>query len=231
MRLGLIADIHGNSPALEVVLPALFTEVEHVLFLGDLCGYYPFVEECVALWDTDRITGIRGNHDQVLLDCVHQRTAPGAAYQARYGSALERSLQQLSSSSLALLESLPVTRTLTLGGSTLALYHGTPWDPLEGRLYPDSTEWDRVAQVPADIILLGQTHYPFIKWHQGQLIVNPGSVGQPRDRGGEACFAVLDVPSGRVEQRRVPFSPVRLLQDARQHDPELSYLVEVLTRR
>jgi putative phosphoesterase len=231
MKLGLISDIHGNSPALGAVLPALLREADQVLFLGDLFGYYPFVEECVAMWDAARIVGVRGNHDQVLLDCVRSKRAPSAGYQARYGSALERSLRELSPAALALVESLPVTRTLDLEGRRLALYHGAPWDPLEGRLYPDSAEWDRVAETPADIILLGQTHHPFEKRHRGKLIINPGSVGQSRDRGGDACSAVLDLPSGEVQLRRSPFDSRRLLEDARAHDPELPYLVEVLTRR
>ena len=230
MKIGVMSDIHGNSPALEAVLPMLFDEVKQVLFLGDLCGYYPFVEECVALWDEDRIIGVRGNHDQLLLNCVRDRTSPPPTYQARCGSALMRNLQRLSPSTVSLLQSLPVSRTLTINGTQLALYHGTPWDPLEGRLYPDDDNWHWVAETPGDIILLGQTHYPFHRRYQDKLIVNPGSVGQPRDRGGEACYAVVDLATGTVQHRRVLFNPQRLIDDARQHDAGVPYLIEVLKR-
>lgn len=126
MRIGIISDIHGNSPALKAVLAELLDEVDQILFLGDLCGYYPFVDECVSLWDEDRIVGVRGNHDQVLLDCLQSGAQPSTDYQARYGSALMRALQKLSSSSVSLLQSLPLSRTLTLNGVVFALYHGTP---------------------------------------------------------------------------------------------------------
>lgn len=230
MKIGLMSDIHGNSPAFEVVLPVLLNETAQVLFLGDLCGYYPFVEECVALWDHDRIVGVRGNHDQILLDCLQSHASPPSAYQASYGSALTRTLQRLSPSSVSLLQSLPVSRTLHIEGRVLALYHGTPWDPLNGRLYPDDDRLEQCASIPADIILLGHTHYPFTKRSQDKLIINPGSVGQPRNLGGGACVAIVDLATEVVEHRCVPFNPQRLIDDARQHDPGLPYLVEVLTR-
>jgi len=230
MRIGLISDIHGNSLALEAVLTALSDEVDHIMFLGDLCGYYPFVEECVALWDENPIIGIRGNHDQTFLDCLQNRTQPSTDYQASYGSALKRTLQNLSSSSASLLQSLPLSHTLTLNEVVLTLYHGAPWDPLNGRVYPNCDDWDRFSDLPGDVILLGHTHYPLIKQHRHKLIINPGSVGQPRDRSDGACFAILDLASGMVQHRRVPFDPRPLIEDARQYDPGLTYLGEVLSR-
>lgn len=231
MRIGLISDIHGNSLALEAVLNALSYEVEQILFLGDLCGYYPFVEECASLWNEDRMVGVRGNHDQVLLSCLQYGMQPSIEYQERYGSALKRTLQNLSSSSMSLLQSLPLSRTLKLNGAVFALYHGAPWDPLEGRVYPDFDQWERFSEVPEDIILLGHTHYPLVNSYRGKIIVNPGSVGQPRDHAGKACFAILNVAAGEVQHRRVSFDARKLIEDAREYDPNLPYLEEVLTRR
>ncbi len=230
MRIGIIADIHGNSPALKLILPSLLNEADMIMFLGDLCGYYPFVEECVSLWNTERIIGIRGNHDEVLLRCIENQKEPGEEYEAKYGSALARSLRNLSEPSISLVQSLPISKTLIANGVKFALYHGSPWDPLDGRVYPDYGAWDRFNDVPADIILLGHTHYPFVKYHLDKLIVNPGSVGQPRDRASMASFAVLDVTMRMVEHRRVHFDAKRLIEDVRKHDPDKTYLVEVLTR-
>jgi len=229
VKIGLISDIHGNSPALESVLPALLNEVDQIIFLGDLCGYYPFVNECVSLWD-EGIIGIRGNHDDVLLRCVEKQEEPGIDYQMKYGSALTRTLRTLSESSLSLLQSLPVSRILELNGAKIALYHGAPWDALEGRVYPDYEEWERFSGVPGDVILLGQTHYPLIRRHRDKLIVNPGSVGQPRDQASRACFAILDLDRATVQQHRVPFDPRRLFEDATRYDPGIPYLVDVLVR-
>lgn len=98
-------------------------------------------------------------------------------------------------------------------------------------MYPDYANWDRFLDVHGDVILLGHTHYPLVKVYREKLIVNPGSVGQPRDQAGGACFATLDLPSGTVEHHRVPFNPSRLIEDAKMHDPDLPYLIEVLTCR
>lgn len=231
MRVGVISDVHGNDPALAVVLTALTDQVDMIIFLGDLCGYYPFVNECAAVLDTNGFVGVLGNHDRVLLGCLSTDSQPPEEYVRRYGSALGRSLRVLSRTSLSLLQSLPVSRKLSLAGVSVALFHGAPWDCLEGRVYPDYTEWDRFTHVEGDVILLGHTHYPLVKRHRGKLIVNPGSVGQARDWGGAACYAVLDVLTGHVEHRRVAFDPTRLVQDARVHDPQVPYLVDVLFRR
>ena len=230
MKLGIIADIHGNHVALEAVLTAVYQEAEHVAFLGDLCGYYPFVNECVALWDATRIIGVRGNHDQVLLDCLDRGVPPPPAYQARYGSALERSRQRLQPEAERLLRSWPPIRAVRLARRSLLLCHGAPWDPLEGRVYPDETDWTRFGTVDAEIILLGHTHYPLAKRAAGRLVINPGSVGQPRDRRPGASYAVLDLDTVAVAHRRVAYAPESLIDDAKRHDPDVPYLVEALTR-
>jgi putative phosphoesterase len=231
MKIGLISDIHGNSMALAGVLAILREEVDQILFLGDLCGYYPFVDECVSLWDENCVIGVRGNHDQVFLDCLQSGKQPNTEYEAQFGSALRRTLQNLSPSSVSFLQSLPLSRTVTQNGITIALYHGSPWNPLEGRVYPDYDNWGLFGDVPHEVILLGHTHYQVVKGYKDKLIINPGSVGQPRDHSGEACFAILDTTSGNVRRRRVPFDPRRLIGDAREHDPDFPYLVEVLIRR
>jgi putative phosphoesterase len=230
MRVGLIADVHGNSPALRSVLAALRGLVDSILFMGDLVGYYPFVNECAEGWDANQIIGILGNHDRILTDCLAQGREPEELYCARYGSALTRSLRHLSPKARALLASWPQQRSLKLEDASVAMFHGAPWMPLEGRVYPDFAEWELFEGCPEEVILLGHTHYPMIKkWH-GKVIINPGSVGQPRSRSGAAEYAVLDVAQRSVMFERVPYDVSRVVQDARRHDPQMSYLVEVLSR-
>jgi diadenosine tetraphosphatase ApaH/serine/threonine PP2A family protein phosphatase len=110
------------------------------------------------------------------------------------------------------------------------MFHGAPWMPLEGRVYPDFAEWERFGSCTEEIILLGHTHYPMVKEWRGKVIINPGSVGQPRSRSGAAEYAVLDVAKRSVVFERAPYDVSRVIQDARRHDPQMSYLVEVLSR-
>ncbi len=230
MKIGLIADVHGNSPALRSVFEALRGRVDSILFMGDLVGYYPFVNECAEDWDGGQIVGILGNHDRILTDCLVQGREPEESYRARYGSALTRSLTDLSPKARALLASWPQQRSLLLGGVSVVMFHGAPWMPLEGRVYPDFAEWERFEGCPDEIILLGHTHYPMSKKWNGKMIINPGSVGQPRSRSGAAEYAVLDLASRSVQFERVSYDATRVMQDARRHDPQLGYLVEVLSR-
>ncbi len=230
MKVGLISDIHGNSPAFQVVLAALRDRVDSILFMGDLVGYYAFVNECAENWDANQIIGILGNHDQTLIDCLAQGKEPNESYRARYGSALTRCMRTLSPQARELLASWPQHRSLTLDGVSVAMYHGAPWMPLQGRVYPDFAEWERFQACPEEVILLGHTHYPMVKECGGKVIINPGSVGQPRSRSGAAEYAILDVPKRSVQFERAPYDASRVIQDSRHHDPQMNYLVEVLTR-
>jgi len=229
MRIGIFSDVHGNAAALRPVLQELTSNSDVLLFLGDLGGYYGFVNECAELWPA-QVIGVRGNHDDVLLKALAEDKAPGPAYFSSYGSALWRSVQRLSPKARCLLEALPEQRTLSFDGLRVAMFHGSPWDPLDGRVYPDFAEWQRFEGVDADVVLLGHTHYPMAKECGHKLIVNPGSVGQARDRGGAACFAILDTGSRTAELKRIGFDCGEVIRDAKEHDPELPYLWEVFTR-
>ena len=228
MTLGVIADVHGNAPALQAVLAALRGRADQVLFLGDLAGYYPFVNQCADLWDGNRIEGVRGNHDQVLLDHLDTGRAPGEDYRARYGSAIERCARILSPQARSLIESWPVQKRLLLASVSIAMCHGAPWGPLQGRVYPDFCDWERFDGCNENVVLLGHTHYPLAKRWKGKWIVNPGSVGQPRDGRGGACYAVLDLGRDQVYLERASYDASAVIADALLHDGALPYLVEVL---
>jgi putative phosphoesterase len=231
MKLGVLSDIHGNDAALAVVLAEFQRQdVTQLLFLGDLVGYYPFAKECVAMLSNFSVISVRGNHDHIALNCLETGTRADDAYLHAYGSALNRALDQHDAATEAFLRALPLEQITTLEGRTLKLCHGSPWDVLEGRVYPDFKEWDRLDSQPADIVLLGHTHYPMLHQHGELTVLNPGSVGQPRQRSGVACAALLDVPALTASLLEIPYDPTALIADARIHDPDLPYLTQVLQR-
>lgn len=229
MRVGLLADLHGNADAFGAIRCDFPPDVNLFLFAGDLAGYYPFLDECLQLWRSLDIRGVRGNHDQVLIDSSAQGWVP-PEYEAQFGSGLRRGLESLDSASLELISALPIERTEIIDGRRVRILHGAPWDMLEGRVYPDFDEWERFGGVDADVLVLGHSHYPMTVRLGPLLVVNPGSAGQPRDRRPGACYAILDMTTGDIEHRRVPYDTSRLISDARRHNPELPYLAEVLTR-
>jgi predicted phosphodiesterase len=161
------------------------------------------------------------------------RTEAGrrAEYLRKYGSGLEKAVADLDPSDLAYLDALPRTRMLEFSGRTLLLAHGAPWDTDE-YLYPDTPQatLERVAESGADIVVLGHTHYQ-VDWQlAGCRIINPGSVGQPRDRSPGAAWSILDTDSGTVIHCREAYNTERVVAAVRQRDPSLAYNWTVLLR-
>jgi putative phosphoesterase len=230
VKLGLIADVHANPWALQAVMETLHDQVDLILFGGDFSGYYSFINECAEMWDSGRIVGVRGNHDEVLLNCLDGDALPGEEYNSTYGSALKRAIPVLSDKASALLRSWPKEQHIKMSSVSLSIFHGAPWDPLQGRVYPDFQDWSRFADCTADIIVLGHTHYAFVKYWKGKIIINPGSVGQARDMSGSACYSVVDLAGMKVTTKRIEFNPSLLIEDAKLHDANVPYLIEVLQR-
>lgn len=229
MRIGVLADVHGNNVALAAALASL-GDVDAFMFLGDLAGYYPFVGECLDLWPKKRMWAVRGNHDQILLDCVNTETRPSAEYVQQCGSGLERAMAVLPYDAYDTIRGWPLRHTPRIDGIAFLLCHGAPWDPLEGRVYPDALPRKRLREVRADYLLMGHTHYPFVARVGEKTVVNPGSVGQARNKSGMAFCALIDTGRGGGQIVSARYSPDVLIADARSHDPTIPYLVEVLTR-
>jgi len=230
MKLGIISDIHGNNFALKAILEKT-PNVDLFIFLGDISGYYSFTEECVELLKKINIVAVKGNHDQILIDCLINNKKPDLSYSIRYGSALLRSFLSASHYTIDFLLSLPDFQEFMLDGNIFKCFHGAPWNPLTGRVYPNFKEWNRFMDVNADVILLGHTHYPFIKkLNNNKLIINPGSVGQPRDIGNMSSYIILDTLSLDVKLYRTSFDIQILIDDSKKNDPDISYLIEILKR-
>lgn len=230
MKLGVVSDIHGNADAFATVMRRLRESSDRIVFLGDLVGYYPFASECVQLWDLERTIPVIGNHDAAFLECWERGTMPSEQYRRQYGSALGRTLTESPLEVADLIREWPERRSLQLGGTSVLLVHGSPWDPINGRIYPDSGCWERFLGIQEDVVLMGHTHRPLRKDLKGRILLNPGSIGQPRDRAALASFAILDTVTGESQHYRVGFETARLMEDAHRHDPDVSYLSEVLKR-
>lgn len=227
MIIGLLSDIHGNAPALSAALMHLEARTGTILVAGDFAGYYPFVNECIEMLSSYSIIGVRGNHDDILLQYLDSGKIP-PDYQKKYGSALVRCTDSLTTASKKFLAGLPLRQDIILSGTSITMVHGTPWNPLDGRIYPDFSDWQRFDECTSDIIIIGHTHYPLERPRKNRLLVNPGSVGQPRDKKKGSCFAELDISQRSVQFYRIPYNSRRIIEDARIHDPENAYLIQVL---
>jgi predicted phosphodiesterase len=108
-----------------------------------------------------------------------------------------------------------VTRNVTLGDMRFLLVHGTPRDPLDEYAPGDADFWARrLENVDADVVCVGHTHHPYVLEVGDKLVINPGSVGQPRDGDWRACYAVIE--DFKVELKRVDYPVEDTLRQIRE---------------
>ena len=232
MKIGILSDIHGNDIALKAVLAEVKSAgIDRLFVLGDFVGYYYNPHEVLAQLASFTTTMVRGNHETMMEVSRHNEKA-AAEIRAKYGSGVAHALTKLSSTQVDELLALPETRSVTMDGVTFLLCHGSPWANDE-YIYPDASEevLRKCASEDADFILLGHTHRPFMYTHDGKVVLNPGSVGQPRDIGSLASWAIIDTTNRSVMQQRTVFDVTPVVEEAQRTDPEIPYLTEVLTRK
>lgn len=231
MRVGLLGDIHGNAVALSAVLDAVAREgIDRLCVTGDFVGYYDDAKRVMELlrpWEFDAVCG---NHEEMLFDALDNPKNAGT-YRRKYGAGIDHAIERLTAEQISFLANLPTSLNLDFDGKKLLLAHGTPWDT-DAYLYPDAenTLWDRVAEYASDFIVLGHTHYQHARQIGKKLIINPGSVGQPRDRMPGAAWAILDTLNGTYELRRENYDIAIVANRAKSVNPNLPYLWTVLTR-
>jgi putative phosphoesterase len=220
MRILLLADIHANWSALkEVDEPC-----DACFFLGDLVDYGLEPVPCIEWVQKHAQYAIRGNHDHA----VAQRAATNGRNGFKYLSGTTRQItwQLLEPDHLRYLGSLPVTRRVTLAGVRFLLVHATPRDPLDEYAPGDPAFWSRrLRGVDADVICVGHTHLPYVLHVDDKVVVNPGSIGQPRDGDPRASYAIWE--DGQVELKRITYPVEEVVQ--RFHDSQLPELARQLS--
>jgi putative phosphoesterase len=224
MRILLLADIHGNWPALQ----AINEECDVCLCLGDLVDYCLDPSPCID-WVRKRATHvIRGNHDHGVAQYVPISGRNGF----RYLTGVTRPLTQerLTPEERRYLARLPVSQMLTLDDTRFLLVHATPRDPLDEYAPGELEFWQRRLEgVEADVVCVGHTHLPYVLEVGDKLVINPGSIGQPRDGDPRACYALIE--DRRVEIKRAAYNvdaTVQTIQDSTLPEQAKSLLTEVL---
>jgi putative phosphoesterase len=224
MRILVVADIHGNWPALQ----ALAEPHDLCLCLGDLVDYALDAKPCLEWVRRNARHTVRGNHDHGMAQNVTVSARGGF----KYLSGVTRSLVRptLEDEDLQFLGRLPVSRMLTLDNSRFLLVHATPRDPLDEYAPADADFWRRRLQnVDADVVCVGHTHQPYVLEVGDKLILNPGSIGQPRDGDPRASYAVIE--DYKVELKRIEYpveDAVRPILESSLPDQAKEMLAEVL---
>lgn len=218
MRILVISDIHSNLTALEAVIAAA-GDFDGTWCLGDLVGYGPDPNECIArLRQLPNLRCVVGNHDAAVLMQIEADT-----FNPEARSALLWTRRTIAQEACEFLQSLPERIVLEDLGMTLV--HGSPRHPVWEYLMDVHTATANFNFFSTTWCLVGHTHLPAIfsireDQHSSHMkvpvpnqvlplpnrsILNPGSVGQPRDRDPRASFAICDTTHHTWDQRRTPY--------------------------
>ena len=210
MRILLIADIHSNWPA----LAAIDEHFDACLFLGDVVDYATDPVPCIEWVRRYATTVVRGNHDHSVAQRVLVR--PGGTFRKMVAAMRPHHFDVLNDDHLTWLAQMPVTRHLVLDDQRFLLVHATPRDPMDEYIGDNVEQWQqRLEHVDVDFVCVGHTHIPMHLKLDNMQVINPGSVGQPRDGDPRAAYAIID--RGQVEFRRVAYDvdqTIRHMRDA-----------------
>ena len=225
MRILLIADVHGNWPALQAVA----AEPHDVcLFLGDLVDYGLEPAPCLGWVREHARHAVRGNHDHGAAQNVVVSGRAGYKWLTALTRPLTR--QRLSESELRFLSRLPLTCTTTLENTRFLLAHATPRDPMDEYAPAEVEFWSRrLRNVDADVVCVGHTHQPYVLEVGDKLVINPGSVGLPRDGDPRASYAVVE--NYNVDLKRVEYKveeAVAVIQASGLPDEAKAMLAQIL---
>lgn len=195
MKIALLSDIHGNYAALSSVLEDIRTQrCDRVISLGDVCGYYSQVNECIDALRTNGILHLMGNHDRYILlgqPCPRSISA-NLCLDYQRGIVTPQSMDFLASSPC----------TYALPGYGISLVHGGWHDPVDEYMHAASADY--FQGLPGVYFFSGHTHIQWIQEMDGITYCNPGAVGQPRDGNPKAAYCLWE--DGRITLRRVAYN-------------------------
>jgi putative phosphoesterase len=184
MRIGIVADIHCNHQALAIALERM-GPVDELLCAGDAVYQFRFSNEVMKLLHRHHARYVLGNHEEVLLGRWGER--------ARNAPSVRRE-------NLTYMQSQPFNLDVRVNGQRLYMVHGSPWEPHDEYIYPNSPALKRLSQIGSDFVVLGHTHYHMAERVGRSLVINPGSCGEARDHrnGFRLSYAILDTETEEV---------------------------------
>jgi predicted phosphodiesterase len=229
VRIAVISDIHGNWHAFEAVLADVEHEhVDEVWCLGDIIGYGPQPNRCVEAARDNSDVCLIGNHDLAALGRADLAKFSGdAAASARWTA------DELDAGNRDYLE------TLEPKGERpgAQLFHASPRDPVWEYILDEGAARDALGRTTESLVLVGHSHIPIalhlsnggdlagglarggseLDLSDGRFLLNPGSVGQPRDGDPRAAYLVLDLERRHARYRRIPYNVEQTQAEIREH--------------
>ncbi|WP_310604083.1 metallophosphoesterase family protein [Anaerosporobacter sp.] len=231
MRIVIFSDIHGNQYSYrEFVKQLEKLEYDYVIFCGDVFGYYyGQLEILESMSRLKKLIWLKGNHDQYAVNIFRGKESPDK-YVENYGHSYKTIVEKCTIKIMDCIDSLPDYKVLMLQDKKIGIFHGTAEDYLNGRLYPKDVKALEAINGDFDYIILGHTHFKLECSVGNTRIINPGSLGQPRDGKGFG-FYLLDLDKEEGKFININVDTRELYNEIDNYDRELVKLKEVLERR
>ena len=226
MRIAALSDVHANLHALEAVLAEIDAgSFDAIWCLGDLVGYGPKPNECVALLQQRTAICLAGNHDLVVLGKI-----PVEAFAGDAGAAARWTQTVLDEPARAFLDTL-APKAAAPGAE---LFHGSPRDPVWEYVLTEAAAASALALTQGPLVLVGHSHVALEISNGGDLrggqapagtqldlgrprrLLNPGSVGQPRDGDPRAAWLEIDFETAWATFRRTDYSVEQTQRESRE---------------
>ena len=193
-KVAFLSDIHANLEALQAVLERLGDM--SVYCLGDIVGYGASPNEVIALLRSRGVASVLGNHDYAVI------TGNTSDFNVRAAISAKWTARVISAESKEYLKSLSQELSFDVEGSRIYLTHGSPldhlWEYVEPGTHSELFDF-YLKRLSARVIALGHTHVPYVWKGEIGTVLNPGSVGQPRDGDSRSSYAVATFENGEVE--------------------------------
>lgn len=205
MLIAFISDVHANLPALEAVMDDMYSRgVRTAYCAGDILGYYTFPDQTIELLQRKNVTCIAGNHDRAVLVGAKGMNSIAA-------EAIEWTRGHMAPSSFEFIKGLPNSLHRPVEGVMTAVHHGSPRHMSE-YIFEEHVSGELLEVAGARLLVLGHTHLPYVTTFANGMVVNPGSVGQPRDGDPRASYAILDTTEWNFDIVRVDYDRERVMR-------------------
>lgn len=212
MKILIISDIHANWYALEAILDKEYYDA--LIFLGDVVDFGPSPRNCIKFLmnsSKGRFWGVRGDHDHAMAFGINSK----CPWELNSISDITREWGEgfLSSEEVGFLRRLPVDNQFSINYMNFELVHGSDPDSQYIGLCESHDEHNVNGneENERNFILIGHSHKPFMKTVGNTTILNPGSVGQPRDFNPRASYAVIE--NGVPSIKRISYDIERTVND------------------
>ncbi|SEC68193.1 metallophosphoesterase family protein [Paenibacillus sp. GP183] len=201
MKAAFISDIHGNAKALEAVLADIQKKrVDQIYVLGDICYRGPEPKRSLELIRSLETEVIKGNADEWVVRGVEKGEVPEQALEMM-NRERDWTVSQLDRADLDYLDKLPLEMNLILDGISIHVFHATPeslFDIVLPGVDDELLKSKLMSSKDAQIYMYGHIHKPYVKYINGKIVMNTGSVGLPFDGLAMASYAIVEAADGSL---------------------------------